>query len=228
MSKTVLIDFPILNEGYGPDDREEYTRKLEAIAARHGIRPIGRYDTLQHLSGSLQGAIGVNLWEMDTPDALEALLADGDYKANVEWRDRLHNMERTSMYVATPDLDGGPSDPDKPALLDLVVLNPGMTLDDRAEYGKTIAPIAAELGAKVVRSFRIDRHLSGEVPGAVVFNIWELPDPGVIEKLISHPDYQAAIPARDRIHNMDQLTMILAQPRAEQLAAEVTTGTASK
>ncbi len=213
MSKTVLIDFPILNEGYGPDDRDDYTRNLEVIAARHGIRPIGRYDTIQHLTGSLQGAIGVNLWEMDNDGALEALLSDDDYKANIEWRDRLHDMERLAMYVATPVLDGR-SDPEKPALLDLVVLNPGMTLDDRAEYGKTIAPIAAELGAKVVRSFRIDRHLSGEVPGAVEFNIWELPDPGVIEKLISHPDYQAAIPTRDRIHDMEQLTMILAKPRA--------------
>ncbi len=165
---------------------------------------------------------------MNNDGALEGLLADDDYKANVEWRDRLHDMERLAMYLATPVLDGGPSDPDKPALLDLVVLNPGMTLEDRDEYGKTIGPIAAELGAKVVRSFRIDRHLSGEVPGAVEFNIWELPDPGVIEKLNSHPDYQAAIPLRNRIHNMEQLTMILAKPRAEQLAAELTTGTASK
>ena len=102
MSKPVLIDFPILNEGYGPDDREEYTRKLEAIGARHGLRPIGRYDTLQHLSGSLQGAIGVNLWEMDAPDALESLLADDDYKANIGWRDRLHDMERLAMILAKP------------------------------------------------------------------------------------------------------------------------------
>ncbi|MFV2064731.1 MAG: hypothetical protein ACC726_14655 [Chloroflexota bacterium] len=213
MSKTTLIDFPILNDGYTPDDRDEYTQQLEALAARHGILPAGRYDTLQHLSGSLQGAIGVNLWEMDAPGALDALLSDVEYRANVEWRDQLHDMERLTMYLASSVLDEGPPDPEKPALLDLVVLNPGMTLEDRAEYGKTVAQIAAEYGARVRRSFRIDRHVRGDLPEAVEFNIWELPDPGVFEKILSHPDYQANIGERDRIHDMGRLTMILAKPR---------------
>ena len=70
MSKTVMIDFPILNDGYTAEDREEYASFIQELGAREGVNHVARYDTIQHLSGSLEGAIGVNLWELEMPTGL--------------------------------------------------------------------------------------------------------------------------------------------------------------
>ena len=211
MSKTVMIDFPILNDGYTAEDREDYASFVQELGARKGVNHVARYDTIQHLSGSLEGAIGVNLWELETAEQLQSVLASDEYQARIEERDKIHDMDRLTMYLATQTLDE-PYDPTKPALLDLVVLNPGQTLDDRAEYAKLMKPIGERYNAKVVKSFTIQQQLRGELPEAVEFNIWELPDAEVFGRIVSDPEYQANIVERDRIHDMGKLTMILATP----------------
>ena len=177
-----------------------------------------RYDTVHHLTGALEGAIGANLWEMDSPEQLQAVLADAEYGANTDVRDRLHDMDRLTMFLATKTMDEGESDPDKLALLDVVVLNDGFTLEDRAEYAALMAPLAATYGAKVLKSFTISKHLRGELSDAVEFNIWQLPDAEVFAKMTADPAYQANLALRDRLHNMEKLTMILASPVGIQAA----------
>jgi uncharacterized protein (DUF1330 family) len=208
---TIMIDFPILASGYSAADRDAYAATIQTVGARHGVRHFARYDTVKHANGKLEGAIGVNLWEMDSPSNLEAVLADDVYTANIATRDELHDMARLTMFLATPTVDEGPTAPGTVTLLDLPVLNPGISPQERAEYSTFMKPLFEKYGVELARSYQIDSQLRGEFDEATELNILTLPDIETVGKLTGDPIYQANLGERDRIHNMDLLTMIIAK-----------------
>lgn len=212
MTETIMIDIPILADQSFVADREAFSAQIIALGAEHGVNHYARYDTTKHLRGAFEGAVGANLWAMDSPSQLQAVLDDERYIANIETRDRIHDMDRLTMYQASLIRNDGTPSPDGLALLDFVVLKPDVEPEDRADYAAALAAIADPLGARVLQTYRIDQQLRGELPEATEFSVWEIPSIEALTAVTTHPDYVAMIPERDRLHDMSRLTMILAKP----------------
>ncbi len=209
-----LLDFVVMNEGYGPADRAAYTAEVQAIARAHGVTLAQSYRVDQVMAGEVDGVLDVNIWRVPGPEALQALGEDPRYQALTRLRDRIHDMSKLTLYLAEPVTEVGQLRSEH-VLVDLVFLNEGADLRERASYVSDITPIARRHGARPVQTYRILRHLAGRGEGAVELNLWEVDSPGALQATLADPDYQAHIARRDRIHDMGRLTMMLAhgEPR---------------
>ena len=217
--KFILVDLVVMNEGYGQQERDAYTKKTVKIAAKYGIKKIKTYQIMNKLSGTgPDQALELNLWEMDDPSAMQKLGSDPEYLANVSFRDKIHNMQDLTLYIAKPKKVGKAIAADKYVLVDLVVLNDGYGPKDRDGYSKETQRIAKKYGFRKAHSFSLVNHLAGKGPKAAMeLNLWELPDPSAMQKLGEDAAYQANVPKRNQIHNMEALTLYLARNKTNMI-----------
>ena len=95
-------------------------------------------------------------------------------------------------------------------LLDILKLKPGKTVEDAVAYFDKLAPIFDEVGIT-----RLDRPLkaAGVMRGSIEaeqVNLFEMEDPQKsMPAMQSHPDYQAMIPVRDAIFDLENSTVLL-------------------
>ncbi|MEO1407436.1 MAG: hypothetical protein AAFV54_13235, partial [Pseudomonadota bacterium] len=118
-----LIDFVVMNEGYGLEERDNYEAIVARIASRYGMEKVRAYDLTQHLGGGLPTASRLNVWEVPE-GAMQKLGADPDYQAIIPYRDRIHNMKEVSLFMAGETLGGREPTADT-ILVDLVVMKGG-------------------------------------------------------------------------------------------------------
>ncbi|MEM9071727.1 MAG: hypothetical protein AAGE52_24675 [Myxococcota bacterium] len=206
-----LLDFVVMRDGYGPEDRARYTTQVQRIARDHGVTLEQSYRVEQAMNGEVQPVLDFNIWQVPAPEALGALGEDPRYQALVEMRDRIHDMTKLTLYLAEPTVSGDQLTSNH-VLVDLVFLNEGKTLEDRAAYGRLIGPIAQRHGLRRVQSYRVLQHLGGLGNGAVELNLWEVDDPSALQATLTDPEYQSHVPTRNEIHDMERLTMLLARP----------------
>lgn len=211
-SPLILIDFVVLNEGFGLQDRTEYEKHVRPIAAKYGMKMEHSYDLTQYFSGQLKGATKLTIWEFPNKGVLKQLKNDPEYIALAPLRDKIHNMEALTLYFAEPILNFGQLRSDH-IFLDLVVMNKGYGAKERHAYEKAVFPITSKYGMERTHSFKITKFLTGLGPkGAYELNLWEVSDTKKMNKLFEDPKYQALIDYRNKIHNMEVLTMYMAKP----------------
>lgn len=210
--RQTLIDFVIMEDGYGAEFRDPYEDIVETIAGRHGLTRARSFYVAQFLGGeqAMQGVLKVNVWSMNA-DSMSRLGADPDYRSIIPFRDQIHNMRDLTLYLGGEDLVG--KEPEGSTILvDLVVMQEGAGAEERDEYEDRIAPIAARYGLRLFAAYPISRRMSGAGPEeAMRLNFWSAPSPNAMQQLGQDPDYQAIIPDRNRIHNMEAVTLFFAQ-----------------
>ncbi len=97
---TILAGFLVMNEGYGFDDHAKYEENIGHITERHGMRLIRAFRVMKAL-GEAAPVHAINVWALSSPKALKGVMSDPEYVANIENRDRLHDMSATTMYFVT-------------------------------------------------------------------------------------------------------------------------------
>lgn len=207
-----LIDFVIMKEGYGAELREPYEDVVATIAGRYGLQKERSFYATQFLGGEqkMQDVLKINVWSMGD-DSMQQLGADEDYQSIVPFRDRIHNMRDLTLYAGSGDTVGGK--PEGPTILvDLVVMRSGAGAEERDRYEERIAPIAARYGLRLFAAYPISQRMSGVGPeDALRLNFWSAPSPAAMQQLGQDSDYQAIVPDRNRIHNMDEVTLFFAE-----------------
>lgn len=98
----ILVDMVVMNPGFGIEEREEYEAKVLPIAARYGMERTHSYKTADYLNGSIEDVVKVNLWRLPDAEAMEKLNQDPEYQALEAERNRLHNFNELTLYLAKP------------------------------------------------------------------------------------------------------------------------------
>jgi len=94
-------------------------------------------------------------------------------------------------------------------LIDFVVLKQGHNISDRDAYDRKVEPIAAKYNMVKQQSYNLS-PMAGKFKEAIRLNIWKMPSMASMKKLGSDPAYKAMAPMRDKIHNMQSLTLYTA------------------
>lgn len=100
---------------------------------------------------------------------------------------------------------------DKLNMIDFTVLNDGATIADRTAYETKLDPIAARYGAERAYSYDIMGHIAGPLKDVVRVNVWAFEDPKALAKVNEDSDYKAMVPERDRINDLEKLTLYMAK-----------------
>lgn len=206
-----LVDIVVLQEGRTLAERDKYEAYIKPIAARYGVRLVQSFDVTKHLSGGVERAARVNVWTLPNAEAMKKLSADPDYEKAADYRNAVHVMEDVTLYLAGATLVETQPSAGK-VLVDLVVMQPGYGIAERNDYEAYIEPIAARCGMRKIYSANVRKHLRGDVEDAIRVNLWHMASGAAMEQLNSDPDYQRNIPNRNRIHNMEAVTLMMAEP----------------
>lgn len=212
---THLVALLPMRSGYGTADHDAYEARIRSITRDHGMDLDSAYSVKQFLGGSgPSGASTVGIWSLGSAQSLQDVMSDPRYQAQVEYRDRIHDMSNTQMYMVKREFSDAPPSPGHVLLVGVLVMNQGFDFEAHDNYEKNIAPISAKYGMRLYRSYRVMQKLSPSgLDNAVALNIWELPNQEALSQVMSDPDYMANIPARNRIHDMQATTMYFVTPR---------------
>ena len=96
----LLVGALAMKPGFGFDEHAAYEAAVAPIAARHGMRLYRSFRVLQAMGGA-SNIVAVNVWDLDSPEALSQVMADPEYVAKIEYRDRIHDMATTTMYFVS-------------------------------------------------------------------------------------------------------------------------------
>ena len=100
----VLVDLVVMNKGFGSEERAEYEAAIEPIAAKHGLTKIATYPVLQKANGiGPDDALQLNLWRVADPKGLEALFGDPEFAKLTDMRNKLHNFDELTLFMASPN-----------------------------------------------------------------------------------------------------------------------------
>ncbi|MEW7292403.1 hypothetical protein [Aquimarina sp. 2304DJ70-9] len=215
-SDYVLIDLVVLNMGYGEKDRAAYSKKTAKIASKYQLKKAQSYGIQSHLAGmGPKNAFEFNLWTMPSPTSMAALGQDPAYQANVPNRDKIHDMKALTLFLARPKTGFGGFTPKdgKSYLLDFVIMNEGAGALQRSIYNSKVRKIAKKHNVDMVASFDVLQELGGAIHNVLEVNIWEMDSPASMKALGVDAEYQANIEFRNQIHNMQDLTLYMANAK---------------
>lgn len=94
----LLVGALAMRPGFGFEEHSAYEAAVAPVAARHGMRLYRSFRVLKALGGA-SNIVAINIWELDSAEALSKVMADPEYVAKVEYRDRIHDMATTTMYL---------------------------------------------------------------------------------------------------------------------------------
>jgi len=97
----ILVGLLAMNEGYGFDEHHDYEASIADVTKRHGMKLIAEYRVQDKLSPSAPDAAAINIWQLESPESLGAVMRDPEYQQHIEHRDELHDMETTAMWFTT-------------------------------------------------------------------------------------------------------------------------------
>lgn len=97
-----LIDFVVMNDGYGLAERRDYESDVRPIAEKYDAEITQSYEMVDYLGGAVEGSIKLNLWSLPGPEAVQQLNEDPEYQAIVPYRNEIHNFEALTLYFAKP------------------------------------------------------------------------------------------------------------------------------
>lgn len=211
-----LIALLPMRNGYDANDHDTYETRLSPMMKEHGMALDSVFTVSKYLGGNgPSGASSLGIWSLGTDKSLGEVMGDSRYQAQTKYRDTIHDMANTPMYMVKEEFKGAPLPSGHVLLVGLLVMNQGFDFNAHDAYEKAIAPITARYGMHIYRSYRVLQKMGEHnADNVVAVNLWELPNPEALGKIMSDPDYLANIPNRDKIHNMKATTMYFATPRS--------------
>ncbi len=94
-----MMDMLTLQPGKTMADAEAYFERIKPIINKHGLYRIKLYSINKKMMGSdaLQPQI-VNLWRLESKDALAKIFEDPKYQKNVKRRNKTFDMSKLEMW----------------------------------------------------------------------------------------------------------------------------------
>ncbi len=211
-----MIDLVVMRDGAGAPERDEYMAKVGPVASRHGMKVSQRYEISKRITGiGPEEVLRLNIWTVGDPNGPAEVGQDPAYRENIDFRDKIHDMSQVTLFMAKPILEGKPIASGY-VLVDFVIMKSGYGMEDRHEYERRVVPVAKRYGIELTHQYEIVKSMAGSMKDKVLLlNLWSLPDPFAMKELASDPDYIANRSLRDRLHNMAELTLYLAQPHGQ-------------
>lgn len=211
-----LIALLPMRDGYGANDHDAYEAKLRPITKEHGMTLDSVYTVSKYLGGNGPSkASSLGIWSLGTDKSLGEVMGDPHYQAQTKYRDTIHDMANSPMYIVKEEFKGASLPSSHALLVGVLVMNQGYDFKAHDAYEKAIAPVTARYGMRMYRSYRVLQKMGAHNSDNVVaVNLWELPNTEALGKIMNDPDYVANIPNRDKIHNMKATTMYFATPRS--------------
>jgi len=164
------------------------------------------------MAGKFKEATRLNIWKMRSPTSMKKLGSDPAYKAMAPLRDKIHNMQSLTLYTANAIKNPGQIK-SKHIMVDLVVMNKNYGDRERDAYEASVLPIAEEYGMEVTHVFDITNYKRGAGPkNSLRLNLWTINDRKRMSHLGKDSRYQALVPLRNLLHNMEAVTLYRATP----------------
>ncbi len=91
-------------------------------------------------------------------------------------------------------------------MLDIIDLQPGVSLAQAKEYFSQIRPIAAKYGAEILSSWHVDGKIMGPIEPRLV-NLWRI-SADSLKSIGQDRDYQSLQGLRDRAFKMNELQLL--------------------
>lgn len=209
-----LVAFLPMQEGYGPTDHDAYETTIAPIAADHGMGRVAAYSVSKYLKGAgPTKASTVGVWALASPQSMGEVMSDSRYQANMEHRDRIHDMPQAAMYMTTEEFSGEAPTADEVVLVGMLTMNQGYDFDDHHAYEASISEIAERHGMRLFKEYRVLDALSPGAPQVAAINFWALSSPEALGAVMRDPQYATHIEYRDQIHDMETTTMYFVAPR---------------
>jgi uncharacterized protein (DUF1330 family) len=204
----VFVDFVVMSEGHGLDERDIYDAKATPIAARHGVKRFASFDIVQHLLTPGLKPQRLDLWLLPSLEALKAWGDDPEYHALLAYRDKVHDMRALTLYFAKP---AGPVEAIGQGnyLIELQTIGSGF---DRAvfdEYERDSDEIAASYAIRRVGVYTIVKKVTGAGPDGQRLNIWYLPNEQNFQAWGENKAFQALAPEREKLFDLPNYLMLL-------------------
>lgn len=106
--------------------------------------------------------------------------------------------------------------PSEYRIIEIVTLNEGFTEDYRENYMSLINPYLDKYGFEELTNLQVIKKARGTGPdNAQAINVWKIPGPDALEKIMNDPGYQQHVMYRNLIFNMETQTMFLAKASKE-------------
>lgn len=96
----ILFDVIYLNEGKDASEAVAYFERVAVIAQKYGLVRLNTYRVTKNMRGIIQQPALINIWRMDSPDAMQKMGADPAYQKLVPTRDALFDMAKVSLLMA--------------------------------------------------------------------------------------------------------------------------------
>lgn len=204
-----------MKPGFGPSDHDAYEARIASFAAEHGMRRTEALTVTKFLGGTgPDDAATLGFWSLATPDAVQRVMGDKRYQAQMPYRNQIHDMAKVAMYSARAAIDGAPAPAGHVLLVGLIAMKPGFAFEDHAAYEDRIAAVTRRHGMRLVRAYRVADRLGTVGAGNVAaIYVWSLPTPDALGAIMQDPEYVANVPERDRTHDMRATTMYFASAR---------------
>jgi hypothetical protein len=203
-----------MKPGFGPGDHDAYELRIGPIASAHGMARQSAYTVQQFLGGpGPQDASTFGVWTLATPNSMAEVVSDPRYKDQMSSRDRVHDMARMTMFLASEEAVEARPEAGHALLVGVLAMKPGFGFDDHASYERAILPITSRHGMKLVRSFRVMQTMGAGQGQVVAVSLWDLPKPEALQEIMSDPEYVAHIGYRNLIHDMPATSMYFVTPR---------------
>jgi len=119
------------------------------------------------------------------------------------------NHQASSASPSSP-AKGDRVSPGGSQLLALLPMNEGFGPADHDAYEARIAPVGSEHGMARDSAYSIVKFLGGAGPKkASTLGIWSLAAPDTVAKVMGDPRYQAQVPYRNELHDMQNAAMFM-------------------
>ncbi len=206
-----IIELVTMRDPHTAADHNNYVREIKPYTDKHGLTPNATFNVLKKAAGTAPDhTVQIGLWNLSAPDGLQKIFEDPGYQAHAEHRDRLHDMENLTLYMAKPVFEQS-FNKENVTIMDFAVMNKGYGKQDWEKYFSNLEKIGSRFHLRRVASYEIMQFLSGKGPKeAVLVNLYEVPSPATMGQLQQDLDYQnTMVPERDKIFNMQELSVFL-------------------
>ena len=181
------------------DDAE---RRHAAVAGEHGIAPLADWIAPQPDGGALH----VRLWDVPHGRALQSLRHDERCGAPGHAGHDEHGWLLTKARGRA--LEAG-----ELVWLRLVVPREGHGLREHAELDRAVAPITDRYGIRPLSELVALEAGAGSWAGVALVELWSVPDPGSLERLLQDPEWIELARRRSVQETAHHLSGLLAYAR---------------
>lgn len=212
-----IIELVTLNKNYNITDHFDYHKLIKPVMDKFGLITLNNFEVEKKFKGaSADNVAMIGVYSVRSMEDMNKIFADKNYLQNVEKRDKIHDMTNMTLFLAKPVFEKA-FDKSKTVLMDFVVMTDGFGAEERDNYFSKLEEFGKKHGLKRFASYEVIQFMGGKGPKDVTLvNFYEA-GPETMKNLSGDSEYQTQmIPVRDKIFNMDELTVFMTKSISEK------------